>query len=271
MIERSRLVLLGHPVAQSLSPVMHNAALQAAGLTVKYEAIDVAPENFAALLAELAQENAAGNVTFPHKKAAMNAMNSYSEVAHKAGGANTFWSDGNGLPEGDNTDVAGFVAALAVDGFNPAHADAVVLGAGGSARAIAWGLVQAGVRSLTVANRLVERAEELLADLLAADLIPAVWIGDGRCRMLRRLVSRRRELVKRRTQIKERDRRGAASKSQGSQSGQRSVRQEGPGVDRRPAAAGRRAPDRRRLPAPAGLSRRRARADRRDHRSAGAR
>lgn len=142
---------------------MHNAALQAAGLTVKYEAIDVAPENFAALLAELAQENAAGNVTFPHKKAAMNAMNSYSEVAHKAGGANTFWSDGNGLPEGDNTDVAGFdTAVVELLGGMPDGARVAVLGAGGAAGAVltaidAWPGATASVHARDLARAVAMR------------------------------------------------------------------------------------------------------------------
>lgn len=163
MIQRDRLVLIGHPVAQSLSPVMHNAALEAAGLAVRYEAIDVAPEDIGGVLAGLARENSAGNVTFPHKKAAMSAMGSYSEVAHRAGAVNTFWSDGSGSLEGDNTDVAGFDAAVVeLLGGMPEGARVAVLGAGGAAGAVltaidAWPGATASVHARDLARAVAMR------------------------------------------------------------------------------------------------------------------
>ena len=163
MIQRERLVLIGHPVAQSLSPVMHNAALEAAGLTIRYEAIDVAPEDVAGVLGGLARENSAGNVTFPYKKAAMSAMGSYSEVAQIAGAVNTFWSDGSGSLEGDNTDVSGFDAAVVeLLGGMPEGARVAVLGAGGAAGAIltaidAWPGATASVHARDLARAVAMR------------------------------------------------------------------------------------------------------------------
>ncbi len=156
-------MLLGHPVAQSLSPVMHNAALQAAGLTVRYESIDVTFEDFATVLAGLARENAAGNVTVPHKKAAMNAMHSYSEIAHKARAVNTFWIDGEGQLEGENTDVAGFdAAAVELLGGMPDGVRVAVLGAGGAAGAVltaidAWPGATASVHARDLARAVAMR------------------------------------------------------------------------------------------------------------------
>src|SRR5512132_703711 len=112
MIQRERLVLIGHPVSQSLSPAMQNAALEAAGMSLRYEALDVAPENLDATLAELAKVPCGGNFTMPHKKAAMHSMRVISDVAQHVGAVNTFWGDGYGALDGDNTDVAGFEGAV---------------------------------------------------------------------------------------------------------------------------------------------------------------
>lgn len=112
MIERERLVIIGHPVSQSLSPAMHNAALAAKGWDVRYERLDVPPEHLAETLGTLARIRCGGNITIPHKKAAMQSMRVVSDVAHKVGAVNTFWSDGYGALDGDNTDVAGFEASV---------------------------------------------------------------------------------------------------------------------------------------------------------------
>ena len=74
MIVRERLVLIGHPVSQSLSPVMHNAALKAKGVDLRYETLDILPDNLDATLGSLARTKCAGNITIPHKKAAMHSM-----------------------------------------------------------------------------------------------------------------------------------------------------------------------------------------------------
>jgi shikimate dehydrogenase len=136
MIHRERLVLIGHPVSQSLSPAMHNAALEAAGMDLRYEALDVAPDNLDATLAELAKVSCGGNFTMPHKKAAMHSMRVISDVAQHVGAINTFWGDGYGALDGDNTDVAGFDgAARDLLGEIPEGIRVAILGAGGAAAA----------------------------------------------------------------------------------------------------------------------------------------
>jgi shikimate dehydrogenase len=137
MIERERLVLIGHPVSQSLSPVMHNAALEAKGSSLKYEAIDVAPDDLDATLASLSRERCGGNLTVPHKKTAMHSMRVISDLAHSVGAVNTFWGDGYGALDADNTDVAGFEGAVKdLLGEIPSNVRVAVLGAGGSAAAV---------------------------------------------------------------------------------------------------------------------------------------
>lgn len=163
MIDRERLVLIGHPVAQSLSPLMHNAALQAAGLALKYETLDVMPEDLDNVLAALARGNTGGNITVPHKKRAMNSISNVSGIAHRAGAVNTFWSDGNGSLEGDNTDVSGFDAAVTeLLGRVPDGARVAVLGAGGAAGAVltaidGWPGATASVHSRDLARAVAMR------------------------------------------------------------------------------------------------------------------
>lgn len=136
MIQRERLVLIGHPVSLSLSPVMQNAALEAFGSDLRYEALDVLPENLDSTLADLSHQRCGGNFTMPHKKAAMHSMRVCSDAAQHAGAVNTFWGDGYGALDADNTDVAGFDAAvLELMGEIPSNARVAILGAGGGAAA----------------------------------------------------------------------------------------------------------------------------------------
>lgn len=135
----SRLVLLGHPVTHSLSPVFHNAALRAAGLALRYTALDVLPDALPRVLDALRQEGAAGNVTIPHKRAVALACGHVTAVARRTGAVNTFWIEGGALC-GDNTDVAGFGAAVErLLGAAPGSLwprRIALLGAGGAARAV---------------------------------------------------------------------------------------------------------------------------------------
>ncbi|MEO8193890.1 MAG: shikimate dehydrogenase [Gemmatimonadales bacterium] len=163
MIQRERLVLIGHPVSHSLSPVMHNAALGAAGINLRYEALDVSPEALDGTLSDLARSNCCGNFTIPHKKPAMRSMQACSSSATLAGAVNTFWSDGAGGLEGDNTDVPGFVGAASelLDGI-PEGMRVAVLGAGGSAAAVltaidAWPGVTASVHARDLARAMSMR------------------------------------------------------------------------------------------------------------------
>jgi shikimate dehydrogenase len=132
-----RLLLLGHPVAHSLSPRFQNAALRAAGIPLVYEALDVAPPDLPDLLRSLGQIGAAGNVTVPHKASVAAHCDELTPVAERAGAVNTFWFE-RGRLFGDNTDVAGFDAAadeLRGDSRQSPTADVGLLGAGGAAAA----------------------------------------------------------------------------------------------------------------------------------------
>jgi shikimate dehydrogenase len=136
MNQPERLVLIGHPVSQSLSPSMHNAALEARGSNIRYEALDVLPDDLSSLLKELSRTKCGGNFTIPHKKTAMQSMRVVSDVAHSVGAVNTFWTDGYGGIDGDNTDVTGFDKSVQeLLGHTPSGIRVAVLGAGGAAAA----------------------------------------------------------------------------------------------------------------------------------------
>jgi shikimate dehydrogenase len=132
-----RLVLLGHPVAHSLSPAFQNAALEQAGLALRYEALDVPPAAFADVLRGIVAQRGAGNVTVPHKEAAARRCDRLLPAAERAGAVNTFWTEADGALVGDNTDIGG-VSALArhVLGRAPANLRIALIGAGGSASAV---------------------------------------------------------------------------------------------------------------------------------------
>ncbi len=131
-----RLVLLGHPVAHSRSPAMQNAALRSAGIPLTYEALDVEPGRLAHVAGLLADANAAGNVTVPHKEKFAALCGTRSPVADRVGAVNTFWTE-NGTLHGDNTDVGGFNAAVRRHfGLPHDHGVVAVIGAGGSAAAV---------------------------------------------------------------------------------------------------------------------------------------
>lgn len=131
-----RLVLLGHPVAHSLSPRMQNAALAAAGIPIRYEAIDVPPGQLDARLVTLVAQGAAGNVTIPHKLAVAERCDSLRPAAARTGAVNTFWVE-SGRLIGDNTDVDGFDDAVReLLGTPPADLEVAVFGAGGGAAGV---------------------------------------------------------------------------------------------------------------------------------------
>jgi shikimate dehydrogenase len=161
-----RLAVLGHPVGHSRSPAMHNAALAELGLGEEwsYEAIDVAPEEFEARVREMAAADFVGaNVTIPHKEAALRLADTASPVADAIGAANTL-SFEFGKIQADNTDAGGLIHALPgrVRGRR-----ALVLGAGGAARAVIWALAteNAVVDVVDVWNRTGRRAEEVALQL----------------------------------------------------------------------------------------------------------
>ncbi|MFL5561054.1 MAG: shikimate dehydrogenase family protein [Gemmatimonadaceae bacterium] len=159
----TRLVLLGSPVAHSLSPTFQNAALDIAGLPLRYEALDVAPAELDAVLERLALEGAAGNVTAPHKVAVHDRCTALTPAARRAGAVNTFWFD-EGTMHGDNTDVGGFRGAVAelLDG-EPLPRIVTLLGAGGAAAGVCTAAEQWGATSVRVVARSRGSAHRLAA------------------------------------------------------------------------------------------------------------
>jgi shikimate dehydrogenase len=162
-----RLGVLGWPVAHSRSPAMHNAALQALGMKDwHYQALPVPQELFAETARALGAAGFAGaNVTIPHKQAALALADRASEAARAIGAANTLTFGPGGMIAAENTDAPGLIAALGRLVSLPPEPSALVLGAGGSARAAVWALREAGAREVSVWNRTPERAATLAREL----------------------------------------------------------------------------------------------------------
>jgi len=153
--------VLGFPVRHSRSPAMMNAAFAELGLDWRYTALPVPPANFAETVRALhASGYRAANVTIPHKLAALEAADELSDTARSIGAVNTLTLSGDGLIVGDNTDAGGLLDALG----EPVPGSALVLGAGGAARAAAWALREAG-SEVTIWNRTARRAETLAREL----------------------------------------------------------------------------------------------------------
>ncbi|MCZ7543406.1 MAG: shikimate dehydrogenase [Anaerolineae bacterium] len=135
--------VMGWPVAHSLSPAMHNAAFAALGLNWRYVPLPVHPDHVGDAVRGLRALGFAGcNVTVPHKQAVMPHLSGLSDEAAALGAVNTLVRDGDAW-RGENTDARGFLDDLAAHGVDVAGGLCVVLGAGGSARAVAWGLLKA--------------------------------------------------------------------------------------------------------------------------------
>ncbi|MGB6425504.1 MAG: shikimate dehydrogenase [Solirubrobacterales bacterium] len=157
-----RLAVLGQPISHSRSPAMQNAALAALGLAGEwhYEAIEVGVDEFRSRVAAMPAEGFVGaNVTIPHKRAALAIADHASAAAREIGAANTLSFLADGI-HADNTDAPGLIAALPGD---PAGMRALVLGAGGAARAAIWALRGAGAE-VTIWNRTASRAVSLAAE-----------------------------------------------------------------------------------------------------------
>jgi shikimate dehydrogenase len=158
-----RVVLIGHPVAHSLSGAMQQAAFDHAGLDVTYELWDRAPIQLGDAVTELRGDDfLGGNVTIPHKERVVPLVDRQTEEAHATGAVNTLTKEGRRLV-GHNTDVAGFKVALdKLVGRQKMPRAAVVLGAGGGARAVVYGLIREGFQRVIVFNRHLHRAEGLV-------------------------------------------------------------------------------------------------------------
>lgn len=157
--------LLGWPVSHSFSPAMHNAAAEALGLNWAYVPLPVAPENVATAVSSLSSLGIRGvNVTVPHKQAVMPLLDELEPGAQAIGAVNTIVVAENGRLTGHNSDWSGFLADLQTYDISVAGRDCLLLGAGGSARAVAYGLAKSGARVHILARR-VDQAEKLIADL----------------------------------------------------------------------------------------------------------
>ncbi|MGH2466200.1 MAG: shikimate dehydrogenase family protein, partial [Candidatus Limnocylindrales bacterium] len=158
-----RVVLIGHPVAHSLSGAMQQAAFDAAGLDVRYELLDRTVMGLPATIEELRGDDVVGaNVTIPHKERVAPLMDRLTDEARSTGAVNTITREGTRLV-GHNTDVPAFRIALdALVGRQKMPKTAVVLGAGGGARAVVDGLISEGFQRVIVFNRHLHRAEGLV-------------------------------------------------------------------------------------------------------------
>ena len=176
----TRAVLLAHPAGHSLSPVMHDAAFEALGLDGRYEAWDVPPEALRDVLAELRDSShlLGANVSVPHKLAALALLDEVTPTARRLGAVNTVVRRGRRLL-GDNTDASGLAAALNELERPPGKGRAVVLGAGGAARAALAVLLAAGC-SVLVHNRSPQRAAALVdawRDAGAVDVVDTAGLA----------------------------------------------------------------------------------------------
>ena len=168
--------VLGWPVGHSRSPRLHGHWLRTTGIDGAYVPLPVRPEDFAEAVRLLPRMGFVGaNVTVPHKEAAFRLATRRDQAAERCGAVNTLIFDGDAI-EGRNTDVFGFMENLrrGAPHWRAADGPAVLLGAGGAARAIAVGLVEAGVPELRIVNRTAARAEAL-ARLVGGAAGPVAW------------------------------------------------------------------------------------------------
>lgn len=160
--------IVGWPVAHSRSPALHGYWLKEYGIDGAYVPMAVKPEDLRRALQALPMLGFAGcNLTIPHKEEALRAVDEYEPSAKRAGGVNTVVIRANGRIVGSSTDGFGFIAAMRAEltGFNAAVGPAVVLGAGGAARAIVAALLDEGAREVRLVNRTPERAAKLAKEL----------------------------------------------------------------------------------------------------------
>jgi len=166
--------LIGWPAAHSRSPLIHHYWLRTLGIAGGYNIEAVPPEGFADFVLHLESHGFVGaNVTLPHKERAL-ALSTPDPRARAVGAANTLWYDNDEL-RSTNTDIEGFINNL--DACAPgwdAAADALVLGAGGSSRAVVFGLIERGIKRVHLANRSIARAR-LLADQFGAGVDAVEW------------------------------------------------------------------------------------------------
>jgi shikimate dehydrogenase len=165
-----RLGVIGDPVAHSISPAMQQPAFDALGIPATYELWHTVAADLPARIASLREPDVLGaSVTVPHKVAVMAHLDDISALARRAGAVNTVINR-NGHLTGDNTDAHGFAVSLEQACPDVKSRQALVLGAGGAARAVVLALESIGLAHITLANRRLDRAESLAADLAPTPL-----------------------------------------------------------------------------------------------------
>jgi shikimate dehydrogenase len=159
----AQFAVFGHPISHSLSPQIHHAFGQQFGIELEYRAIDAAPEAFAEAVRRFFLDGGRGaNVTLPHKAAAFALANQRSASAIRVGSANVLTLQGDGTLAAHNTDGDGMVRDITERHSTDLRGHtALLLGAGGAARGVAWPLLDAGVATLTIVNRSPEPADAL--------------------------------------------------------------------------------------------------------------
>lgn len=177
-----RLCVIGDPVAHSKSPAIQNAMLRSLGLDDEYLCKLVRAEDLKEFMADMRRGDWAGcNVTMPHKRAVIPYLDQVEEGAVRCEAVNTICNR-NGRLYGYSTDGGGFLRAMAESGVEAAGKTVTLLGAGGAAKSVAWALSRAGVKKLYVANRTVEKADELCK--LSPDIMePAPFDTDTLCKL----------------------------------------------------------------------------------------
>ena len=173
--------VIGHPVAHSKSPKLHGHWLKTYGLAGFYVPMDVSPEDLETVLRTLPQAGFVGaNVTVPHKEAALRLADEVSDRAKKIGAANTLVFRDDGSIHADNTDGYGFMENLrsGAPDWNPQDGPAVVIGAGGAARAVLQALIDAGVPEVLLTNRTRARADQLKEEF-GSQITVIDWLQAG--------------------------------------------------------------------------------------------
>jgi shikimate dehydrogenase len=162
-----RAFVIGHPIKHSRSPLIHGTWIAAHGIDGSYEAIDVAPEELSGFVDQLRSgEFVGGNVTIPHKEEVFALCDSVDPLAERIGAVNTLVA-ADGKVHGFNTDFMGFLGNLDQNapGWSDGLESAIVLGAGGAARAVLVALQQRGVKTIHILNRTADKAEALAREL----------------------------------------------------------------------------------------------------------
>ncbi len=160
------LGIVGHPLNHSVSVPMHMSAIFTLGIDYVYMSFDILPDNLSYAVSQFKKEHIKGfNVTIPYKEAIMPYLDSIDEHAGRIRAVNTINNE-NGKLKGYNTDGIGYIKSLKEQtGFDPCGKHVLMIGAGGAARAISFSLLEAGIKSLIIVNRTIDRAQKLTQHL----------------------------------------------------------------------------------------------------------